>query len=80
MEHKIHYRPAYALLQVILNPNEQVVSEGGAMASMSSNIKIETSRRDKGVKGFLKGLKRMVLGGESFFQNTFTAPGTWPLA
>jgi uncharacterized protein (TIGR00266 family) len=37
---------------------------------MSDGVQIET----KGKGGFLKALKRSVLGGESFFQNTFTAP------
>jgi len=44
--------------------------EGGAMVSMTDGITIET----QATGGILKSLARSVLGGESFFQNTFTAP------
>ena len=48
------------------------------MVSMSDSIKIETGMRG----GILGGLKRSVLGGESFFLNTFEAeqPGEVTLA
>lgn len=61
--------PDFAMLDVDLQPNEKMVAESGAMVAMSSNMQIKTSSRG----GVLKGLKRAVLGGESFFQNTY-----WP--
>jgi len=75
MEIKIEYRPSYALAIVGLGMNESIVAEGGAMVSMSSNVAIQTSRSAAGGGGLLKGLKRAVLGGESFFMNTYTAQG-----
>ena len=41
------------------------------MLAMTSAVSIKTDT----VGGFMKGLKRSVLGGESFFMNTFTADG-----
>ena len=42
------------------------------MAWMDSNIDVETSVRG----GLLSGVKRAIGGGESFFQNTYTARGS----
>jgi len=75
MEINIAYRPSYALAIVGLGMNESIVAEGGAMVSMSSNVSIQTSSRAASAGGILKSLKRAVLGGESFFMNTFTAQG-----
>jgi uncharacterized protein (TIGR00266 family) len=68
-----HYRPAHSLAVVELNPNETVRAEASSMISMTRNIRVETAATKAG--GFLKGLKRAFLGGESFFTNTFTAVG-----
>lgn len=75
MKYEIHCQPSYSLLEVDLDSGEQIVSDAGAMAWMSSNVKASTSTRG----GILAGLKRTMLSGESFFQNTFEAeagPGT----
>ncbi len=69
MKHEVLYRPAYSLLKVDMETGESVTAEAGAMVSMSSGITIETSAKG----GLLGGLKRKMLGGESFFINTFTA-------
>lgn len=71
MQNNIVYRPSYSLLQLLLEPGESVRAESGAMVSMTPNVQIETSARG----GILGGLKRAVLGGESFFINTFTCQG-----
>ena len=71
MQHEILCRPSYSLLQVTLEPTESVVADSGAMAFMDANVRVATSTRG----GVLKGLKRKVLAGESFFQNTYTAEG-----
>jgi uncharacterized protein (TIGR00266 family) len=79
LQYEILTQPTYALLEVHLNPGDSVVAEAGAMAWMSANVKTQTTTRG----GLLKGLKRAVLGGESFFQNTYTVedePGTVGLA
>jgi uncharacterized protein (TIGR00266 family) len=48
---------------------ETVRAEAGAMLAMSAGVAMETSTQG----GVMKGLRRAVLGGESFFMNTFTA-------
>jgi len=69
MEINIKHQPAFSLAVVQLAGNETIQAEPGAMVSYSEGINIET--KSKG--GLLGGLKRMVAG-ESFFQNTYTAP------
>ena len=71
MDYTIEAQPSYSVLEVHLDTGEQVVSEAGAMAWMSDNLTVDTSTRG----GALSGLKRSVLSGESFFQNTYTAQG-----
>jgi uncharacterized protein (TIGR00266 family) len=69
MKVEIKYKPSYSLGVVTLDPNEELQVEGGSMVSMSSDIHIETKARG----GILKSLGRALLGGESFFQNTYRA-------
>ena len=71
MDYFIHSRPSYSLAEVTLYPGEQLVTEAGAMAWMTDNMRAETSVRG----GIMSGLSRTVLGGESFFQNTYEAEG-----
>lgn len=71
MQHNIAYRPSYSLVQLLMDSGESIRAEAGAMVSMTPNIEIETQARG----GILGGLKRAVLGGESFFINTFTCQG-----
>jgi uncharacterized protein (TIGR00266 family) len=70
MDVEILYKPSYSLGVLKLSGGEQVRVEGGAMVSMSDGVTLET----KATGGILKSLARSVLGGESFFQNTFMAP------
>jgi uncharacterized protein (TIGR00266 family) len=70
MDVDIRYSPSFALGVITLPPGGEVKAEAGAMTSMSGGVEIETTAQG----GLLKGLKRSVLGGESFFINTFTAP------
>ncbi len=69
MQHEILYKPSYSLLRVSLEQGEEVCAESGAMVSMSSGIEIKTAAKG----GVFGALKRSVLGGESFFVNTFRA-------
>jgi uncharacterized protein (TIGR00266 family) len=69
MNVELKYKPSYTLGIVTLGPGEEIQVEGGSMVSMSSDVTIETKARG----GLLKSLGRAVLGGESFFQNTYRA-------
>jgi len=69
MQVDIQAGPAFAFGTITLPPGGSVEVEAGAMASMSSGVEIATASRG----GMLGGLKRSVLGGESFFINTFTS-------
>jgi len=69
MQTELHHRPAYALAVVRLAPNEGIRVESGAMVSSSADLAVET--RAQG--GLLASLGRSLLGGESFFQNTYHA-------
>jgi uncharacterized protein (TIGR00266 family) len=69
MQVDIEASPAFAMGTIRLGAGESVKVEAGAMSAMSSGIDIQTSSQG----GVLGGLKRSVLGGESFFINTFTA-------
>ncbi len=71
MQYDILCRPSFSILEVTLEPGEKIVSEAGAMAWMEGPVVTETSTRG----GMLTGLKRKLLTGESFFQNTYTAQG-----
>ena len=71
MRTEIRFSPSFAMATVHLDMGESVKSEAGAMLAMSPSIEISTSTQG----GMLKGLRRSVLGGESFFMNTFSATG-----
>ncbi|WP_435316941.1 TIGR00266 family protein [Haloarchaeobius sp. TZWSO28] len=79
MEYEIRNRPSYALLDVDLTTGESLMAEAGALVSHTDGMSINTSR---GEGGLFKSVKRSVLGGESFFRNTYTAeqPGHVTLA
>ena len=70
MRTEITHRPAFALARITLEPNEEIQVEAGSMVSMTDGIGIETKARG----GLLKSLARSVLGGESFFVNSYRAP------
>ena len=71
MRTEISFSPAYAMATVHLDPGESANAEAGAMMAMTPTIELETSTQG----GMLRGLRRSVLGGESFFMNRFTASG-----
>jgi len=70
MKVAIDYRPSYSLAIATLEPNEEIRVEAGSMVAMSEGITLET----KAAGGLLASLKRSILGGESFFMNTYHAP------
>ena len=70
MQTEILYRPSFSMTRVQLQPGEEIRVEAGSMVSMSAGVTVETKMQG----GFLKSLTRSVLGGESFFVNTYKAP------
>jgi uncharacterized protein (TIGR00266 family) len=70
MRYEVLDAPDFGLLKVTFErAGEHIVAESGAMVAMDTKIKTETSMRG----GMLAAAKRKMLGGESLFQNTFTA-------
>ncbi|WP_435064221.1 TIGR00266 family protein [Halobaculum sp. EA56] len=68
MDHEITSGHSFASLRVSLARGETIRAESGAMVSHDAGIDIETNATG----GFLKSVRR-AFGGESFFQNTFSA-------
>jgi uncharacterized protein (TIGR00266 family) len=68
MHVEVLYRPSYSLAQVMLERNEKIQVEGGAMVGMTPSMGMETEARG----GILKSLARSVFAQESFFMNTYT--------
>ena len=68
MKTTVEFDPSYAMLTVDLNPGEIIKAEPGAMV-LQEGVEMNTGGGGGGLFG---GFKRM-LGGESFFINTFTA-------
>jgi uncharacterized protein (TIGR00266 family) len=72
MQYEILAQPAAAVAKLTLDTNESIVCEVGAMIAMSTGISVNTTSRQKGGGGFMKGLKRM-FSGENYFLNHFTS-------
>ena len=75
MHVELRHNPSFAAARIALEGSEQVRAESGAMMATSAGVAVESSTQG----GVLKGLKRSVLGGESLFITTYTAPasGGW---
>ena len=69
MDVKLLFQPSYTMANVKLSSGEEIRAESGAMVSMSGGITLETKMQG----GLFKALGRSLLGGESFFMNTFKA-------
>jgi uncharacterized protein (TIGR00266 family) len=68
----LRHNPGFAVARCELGPGETVRGEAGAMMATAAGVAIEA----KAAGGFMKSFKRSVLGGESFFITTYTAPGS----
>ncbi len=68
MKATVEFDPSYAMLTVDLAPGEAIKAEPGAMV-LQEGVEMQTGTGGGGLFG---GFRRM-LGGESFFVNTFTA-------
>lgn len=75
MEITIRHNPSFAVARCAMGGGEVVRAESGAMMATSEGVTIEAAMQG----GLMKSLKRGVLGGESFFITTYTAPpaGGW---
>ncbi|MBM3709941.1 MAG: TIGR00266 family protein [Actinobacteria bacterium] len=67
MDVKLLYHPSYTMANVKLSGGEEIKAESGSMVSMSDGVEMETKMQG----GLFKALGRSLLGGESFFMNTF---------
>ena len=74
MEIQLLQQPDSAIAKVILEANEEIVAEAGAMIAMSPHINANTTLRQGKGGGLLGGLKRL-LGGESLFLSVFRSLG-----
>jgi uncharacterized protein (TIGR00266 family) len=71
VQHRILYRPSFALAHVELAAGESIRTESGAMVGMSAHLQLESKMQG----GLLASLGRAMLAGESLFQSTYTAQG-----
>ena len=62
------------VLELLLNPNESVISEAGELSWMSGSIQMNTHTQMGGGGGFL-GAVRRVAGGGTLFMTEYTASG-----
>lgn len=69
MELAIVGNPDYGELKVVLSPGESIRAEAGSMSRMSSDL----GMRSHIMGGFLQGIFRRLIGGESLFVGEYTA-------
>ena len=67
MQTRIDGAPAFAHLQVVLEPGEAIMAEADAMASMAADLSMRTQLNG----GLLGAVARRWFGGESMFINRF---------
>lgn len=68
MEHKIEGSPSFAHIHLTLKPGEEIITESGAMASMSTSL----DQKAEFNGNFLEALIKRLLGKESFFVSRYT--------
>ena len=75
MDVQVRHTPSFAVVRCTMAGGEAVRAESGAMMATSDGVAVEAKMQG----GLMKSLKRSVLGGESLFITTFTAPpqGGW---
>lgn len=70
MQYELLDKPDFTMVKVTFEqPGEKMVVESAAMVARSTEMTMETNMRG----GLMAAAKRKLLGGESIFQNTFTA-------
>ena len=70
MKFQLQGNPDYGELVVHLDPDEKIISEGGAMSRMDASMELRTRL----MGGLLRGVARKFLGGESFFLSEYHSP------
>ncbi len=75
MDVQVRHTPSFAVVRCTMAGGETVRAESGAMMATSDGVGVEAKMQG----GLMKSLKRSVLGGESLFITTYTAPpqGGW---
>lgn len=75
MRIQIRHQPSFAVAKLMLAPHEPAQVEAGAMLATSYGMHMQSQAQG----GVRKGLGRALLGGESLFVSTYTAPpnGGW---
>ena len=75
MEIELKHTPSFGVARCKLAPGEQIKVEAGSMMAHTAGISLEAKMEG----GMLKSLKRSILGGESLYVSTYTAPaeGGW---
>ncbi len=63
------------VLEILLSPNESVISEAGELSWMTQSIQMNTHTQMGGGGGFFGAIKR-VAGGGTLFMTEYTASGT----
>ncbi|MFK7985177.1 MAG: TIGR00266 family protein [Sandaracinaceae bacterium] len=70
MRYELLDKPDFTMVKVTFDaPGEKMVVESAAMVARSAQMTMETNMQG----GIMAAAKRKLLGGESIFQNTFTA-------
>ena len=70
MRYDLLQKPDFTLVRVVFDaPGEQMLAESSAMVARDHAVDMKTQMQG----GLLSAAKRKLLGGESIFQNTFTA-------
>ena len=70
MQLDILKQPDSAIAHIIMDPQEEINAEAGAMVAMSGHVQASTTLRKGKGGGIMGGLKR-ILAGESFFLSVF---------
>ncbi len=73
MKYEIKYRPSYSMLTVNLDPGEKITAEAGSMTYMDPTVEVRTTMRER---SFLQTLGLAFIGGQSFFVNHYSGPGS----
>ncbi|HYX85293.1 MAG TPA: TIGR00266 family protein [Gaiellales bacterium] len=75
MEIQVRHTPSFAVVRCAMAGGEAVRAEAGAMMATSDGVVVDAKMQG----GLMKSLRRSVLGGESLFITTYTAPaqGGW---
>jgi uncharacterized protein (TIGR00266 family) len=75
MKTEFEFSPSFTMMTAHLAPGEQMKVEPGAMVAQSPSVNMKSGMSGGLMKGFFKSM----VGGESFFLNTFTADnsGGW---